>query len=69
MDDYSTHMLDMAQATHKATDYLRASQSLGPLAKTVALLNAESRLMEAITAARLAMACIRGMHTSYGGTD
>lgn len=63
MFDYSHYLLEMGRHAKKAHDYLTAAQSLGPTAKAVALVNAEQRMLEAISSARDALRAIRDQQT------
>ena len=61
MNDWSSHLLDSERHFKKAQDYLRASQSLGPTARAIAMVNAETKLLEGISCARDAVAAVRQM--------
>jgi hypothetical protein len=67
--DYSHYLLEMQHHAKKATAYLESSQSVGPMAKAVAMANAESKLLEAIASARQALAAIRNMQTPRAWQD
>jgi hypothetical protein len=57
--DWSHHLIEMERYADKAGSYLRAAQSIGADGRIIALINAQSALLEAINAAREALSVVR----------
>lgn len=62
-DDWSHHLIEMERYADKAGSYLRAAQSIGADGRILALINAQSALLEAINAAREALSVVRNIES------
>jgi hypothetical protein len=65
-EDYSHWFIEMQRHMNKSLSYMETAQCLGPVATPVALINAESALLEAIHAGREALASVRARQKAPG---